>query len=100
MATWYEKLVSDMGYTPTWCREENTDEEIDREETTKMINRKEVLQALRTIAAVCIEYSHSEGGCKECPLRSQNISGGCGIVGSEPEMWDIMSEVESWHAFV
>lgn len=94
------ELFSDKGYTPTWCKEENTDKEINREETTKMVDRKEILQALRTIAAICIEYSHGEGGCKECPLRSSNFDNGCGIVESEPEMWDIVSEAESWHAFV
>lgn len=63
-----------------------------------MNDRTEILQALRTIAAVCIE-SGGEGSCELCPLRSTNIEGGCGIIETEPECWAIVSE-EHWHAFL
>ena len=89
-------LFSDKGYTPAWCKEH---EEENRKEIKKMIDRNEILQALRVISATCLENVHTEGSCKECPLRSQNIGGGCGIIESEPEMWDIVNE-EHWHAFV
>ena len=90
------ELFLDEGYTPTWCRK---DEEENRKENPKMNERKEILQALRILATVCIENSHGEGGCKECPLRSSNFDNGCGIVESEPEGWDIVSE-DTWRAFV
>lgn len=86
MADWYEKIASDMGYTPTWCKEETTHEKVDREE---------VLKALRIIKTICIKNSD----CEKCPLRSVNINERCGVTEEVPEFWEIAQEVH-WSAFI
>lgn len=59
-----------------------------------MDDRKELLNALRTISDVC-----DDSDCKTCPLANNN--GVCMIQMGTPALWELKrdEELEIWRAF-